>query len=205
VLLLAATFESGSRGGAVCVVLAGALTLVLVKRLRSRLPVLVGAMFGAMFIVFGLFPDALAQLLTSVRLSNGVGVDSSDEVRATLGAQGIADFKHSPFTGIGMQVALDAHNIYRQLLAAGGVVLFGCFVVFAIGAFRCALRIGREHPLALAAAASMAAWLLFGMVENLLTDRFLYVPVGILVALVQKERDDRDLATPGPAALVATR
>ncbi|MHA3702219.1 O-antigen ligase family protein [Jatrophihabitans sp. YIM 134969] len=190
VALLAATYESGSRGGAVCVVLASALTLVLVRDLRSRLPLVVGGLFGLMFVVFGLYPDAVSQLLTSVRLSNGAGVDASDQVRATLGAQGTADFRHSPFFGIGMQVGLDAHNIYRQLLAAGGIILFGCFVAFAVGALRCALRLGQRYPLAFAAAASISAWLLFGMVENLLTDRFLYVPVGILVALVQKDRDD---------------
>lgn len=188
VAVLAAVYESGSRGGAVCVVLAAALTLVLVRSLRSRLPLVVGGMFAAMFVVFGLFPGAVSQLLTSVRLSNGAGVDGSDQVRAALGAQGSADFRHSPFFGIGMQVGLDAHNIYRQLLAAGGIVLFGCFLVFAIGALRCAIRVGPSQPLAFAAAASIAAWLLFGMVENLLTDRFLYVPVGILVALVQESR-----------------
>lgn len=185
-LLLAAEYESGSRGGAVCVVLTSALTLVLVRRLRSKLPAVVGALFAAMFVVFGLFPDSVAQLLTSVRLSNGAGVDASDQVRAALGAQGLADFRHSPFLGVGMQVGLDAHNIYRQLLAAGGIVLLGFFVAFAIGALRSAVRVGRDNPLAAAAAASIAAWLLFGMVENLLTDRFLYVPVGIVVALLQQ-------------------
>ena len=198
VLLLASVYESGSRGGAVCVVLAAALTLVLVKRLRSRLPLVVGAAFLAMFVVFGFYPDALAHLLTSVRLSgSGGGVDASDQVRATLQTQGIADFRHAPFVGVGLQVGLDAHNIFRQMLAAGGIALFSAFVVFAVGAFRSALRVGRVHPLAYAAAASVASWLLFGMVENLLLDRFLYFPAGFIVAMMQ--RTEVTGASPAPA------
>ena len=119
----------------------------------------------------------------ALRLTGGPTTDFSDHIRAEVAQQGERDFIHSPIDGVGMQVAAEAHNVYLQSLASGGLILFTGYVIFVVCAALTARRAMRYSELGgplLAATVSVA---LLSMVENSLTDRLVYVPAGLVAAL----------------------
>src|SRR5262249_35278828 len=86
--------------------------------------------------------------------------------------------------GLGPRIANQAHDIYLQLLASGGVVALASFLVLVVGlagAARVAARQGRL--LALASSASIRTWLLATLVEHQLPEPRLYRPLAPAVAL----------------------
>lgn len=95
-----------------------------------------------------------------------------------------------PVAGHGFQYIRGSHDIYLQLMHAGGIAALAGFLVFGIGSITTAFRIGRrgdvgEHlqGLSQALVASMAVWLLAGLVGNWLFDRYLYVPAGLILSI----------------------
>ena len=189
---LLGTYVSGSRGGAVTAVLAVGLTLMVLQKFRPALPALtLVATVGSLTIV-ALNPEIVDQLLAATRLGGDRKFTAaSDAARDLMTEQGLADFLHSSVIGVGFQVALDAHSIVLQALAAGGVVLLMSFGVFVVCLLRAAALLNRPTQLPRALFACVACWLVFGIVENLLIDRYLYVPVGLIIALVVAERARR--------------
>jgi hypothetical protein len=74
-------------------------------------------------------------------------------------------------------------------LASGGVVAFLAFLSFLLGSTASGLRLSRTRGdpklpgLAGATASSMGAWIIMGIAENQLYDRYLLVPCGFLLAV----------------------
>ncbi len=180
---LIGAYESGSRGGAVAALLALMLSVVLMRRLRRNLLLIGLGVISAIMAVVAALPQIVSQFAKATRLG-GSAVANSDSVRGVLAAQARHDFTHSPVIGIGLQAALDAHSIYLQVLAAGGVILLSSFLIFAAGALWSALKHDRPNQLPIALFISMVALLAFGAVENGLTDRYLYFPVALIIAAV---------------------
>ncbi len=182
--LFLGVYASGSRGGAVCVVLALGLGVILIPKLR-RYAVSI-ALGGAVVVglVIAAVPSLGGAVLRVTRLSGGVATQGSDVVRAAVGAQGLRDFRHSPIKGIGLQVSTEASQVYIQELAAGGLILFATMSIYAVGGMIAAARLVRRYDLAAALLAALIVTLALNIFEADLTDRFYYVPAAILVALI---------------------
>ena len=138
-------------------------------------------------------PSTTNPFIAFQRLADPVavaGTNISNATRLDYYAIAVTDFSRHPLTGVGFEVVRDAHDIYFQLLQAGGVLALISFGIFAIGSFRLGLRLCRAHNispemknLAAALTVSLLIWLLSGLVQNLIYDRFLYLPTGLLIAL----------------------
>lgn len=196
--MLLGVYSSGSRGGAVCAVGALLLSFALLPRTRPHLPgILLGGLVLAAMIAAA-FPSFGLAILRVTRLVGNPTTAGSDIVRARVGAQGLADFRHSPIHGIGLQASTDASQVYIQELAAGGLLLFVAMSVYMVGAGYAAWRWISVNPLAGAVLGSVIATLVLNFFEADLTDRFYYVPEAILVAMLTVARLDGVGPQPDP-------
>ena len=64
-----------------------------------------------------------AQFGEMVRFANTGDTFRSNSLRRLLARQALSDFDYNPTIGIGYEVLVDAHSIYLQILAAGGLLL----------------------------------------------------------------------------------
>ena len=176
---------SGSRGAQAGIVLA----LLLVVWISGSTSVLSyrllvpGLLVGASLLL--LLPQELVdQGRRLLRISeSSASVRASNDGRLLLATQAVDDFFERPFVGVGLEWITYAHSIYLQVLSAGGVVLLAVTFVFFGGAIRAGLRLRSTGNLLVAAAlASLLSWLAMGVIENQITDRYLYFTVGILAA-----------------------
>lgn len=182
-------YASGSRGGAVCVLIALALSIVLHPRTRPHAPsialgglVIAGLMIAA-------FPALGAEILRVTRLSNSAITAGSDEVRSIVAAQGWQDFHHYWFAGIGLQASTDASQVYLQELASGGILLFFGMCVYLAGGVLTSVRLLLDRSvLAGMVLAALVTTIALDFVEADLTDRFYYLPAAILIALLDVRR-----------------
>lgn len=182
--ILLGTYASGSRGGAVCVVIVVVLFVLITPQLRPYLPATGVAATIIAISSFVLYPSFGSMVLKATRLSGGTAsTEGSDAVRALVGAQGVADFSHSPIDGVGFQVAAEAQNVYLQQLAAGGLLLFVALLILASAAISVAYRLRTVSDLAGPLFVSLVGAAALNLVGSSLTDRFFYVPLGLVVAL----------------------
>lgn len=206
--LVLGTYASGSRGGAVCVVLAVAVSVVILPRSRRYLPgfALGGAIMVGAIVAF--VPSFGQSILRVTRLSGGATTSGSDTVRALVGAQGVRDWHHAPIQGVGLQVSFEASQVYLQELASGGLLLFTAMSIYMLGGLLESFGLMRRgDDLAAAIFGCLVVTLALNIFEADLTDRFYYVPVAILVAhlLAVREaavhRDAADDEAPAVAEL----
>jgi O-antigen ligase len=187
---------SGSRAG----LLAGALgvTLVLLFQRRERIRairiVVATLALTAVLVATAFGPGLVSELSSGYERLTGkiapTSVQESDDARRQAYGRAIKDFVQHPLTGTGLGTARLAHNLYLQLLQGGGILLLCSFAVFALGALRLGYRLSRDsrlsadmQSLAGALTISLTVWLIAGLVQNPLYDRFLYLPVGFLLSL----------------------
>jgi hypothetical protein len=77
-----------------------------------------------------------------------------------------------------------ANNLVLQALQAGGVLTALGLAVFFSGAIARGLRTSRASDgLGTALSLSVLAWLVDGMFQNIIYDRFLFLPVALVLAL----------------------
>ncbi len=203
-VLLGGALVAGSRGGSAAAVLALLGSLMATSGGRKLLPKLLIATMIASPLLASVLQDTWSSLRESLRLGGEVSGAASDLGREMLARQAIRDFEREPLRGIGLWVITESHSIYLQLLASGGLLLLLAFVVFLVFAARAGLRSSRLEgdPLGTLLAVSMLTWALVGVVENQLTDRYLYVPAAALACLHQwrrgheARRRDRSLTSP---------
>jgi len=123
---------------------------------------------------------------------------SSNENRLGLLVQAWAYCQRYPLFGARIRHIGEAHNIYLQLLAAGGVVLAAGMLAYLFCILRDCWRLSnRGIVLARFLLISVGTWLILGGLQNQLVDRELYFTVGCVAALVT--------ATGSPARLVEPR
>jgi hypothetical protein len=206
-------YASGSRGGSGSIVIAVVLGIAILPRARRFAPPAVLAGLIAAGGIFAFLPALGMHILRATRIIGGSSTSGSNEARSIVAHQGIVDFLHAPIAGVGLQVSWEASMVYLQELAAGGLILFVGMSAYMLGATWVGLRLSRYSHLGPALATSVLAALVLNVFEADLTDRFYYVPVAILVALLEVRRQDRagsvsqepDLATQPPHELVSTR
>ena len=196
--LVGGTYVTGSRGGAVAMVLVILMSVGLHPRTRVYIGnVLSGcAVLAAAALV--IFPSALHEVLVTTRLDAPAVTSGSDQVRSIVGAQAVRDFLHAPYAGIGLQVSDEAQQVYLQELASGGLILFVGMSAYMIGALLTSARLMRRDHMAGAVLAALLATLALNFAEADLTDRFYYIPAAILVALVERRRLEDEAVDPVP-------
>ena len=185
ILLSLGVLLSGSRGAQAVYVIAVLFTLALVRqgsKAKTRLLVVLG--LGAATIPF-LFETEIAQGRdTLLRFGHSSGAHESDYERRLVAAQAWLDWQERPLVGIGLDYITFAHSIPLQIISAGGVVLAAGMLFYFGGAIGAAWRLrGDSNPLPGYLLVSLIAWFAVGMVENQLTDRYLYFPVGCIAAV----------------------
>jgi hypothetical protein len=196
---LLGVYASGSRGGAVCAVGAVLLTFAVLPRTRVHLPAILLATAVGVGIIAVVFPSFGQEILRVTRLAGNPNTSGSDQVRTLVGDQGMADFRHSPIHGIGLQVSTDASQVYLQELASGGLILFLAMSIYMLGAAWESGRLLKLDPLAGAIFGAVGATLALNIFEADLTDRFYYVPEAILVAMLVVAKLDRRTSEANPA------
>lgn len=202
-VLTLGTYSTGSRGGAVAFAVAVLLTLLLLPRLRRAMPLLLLILGFLVTLAFVAIPSLGTGVLHALRLENSTSAASSDLVRTLASQQATRDFQHSPVTGIGMQVAAEAQNVYLQTLAAGGLILCGAYVLYLVFAATTAWQLRGDHdgitrPLFV----GVVVVGLLSFVENALTDRLAYFVPAVVAALWSRTpaRDATEAADDEPGA-----
>jgi O-antigen ligase len=187
IALLGGVYASGSRAGTVAALLAVAATIVLVPRLRPALPTVVPV--AGMAIVAALaFTNLGTKVLSQIRLgSSSTSTTFSDDQRTLEAQVAYAQIKARPIEGVGFSVIGNAHDLYLELLDAGGVIALGSFLVF-VGGLGVSARRSVRGPLgdeAIVCSIAVVAWLANGVFDNQLADKYLYVVPGLLWAIAR--------------------
>ncbi|MGV9860911.1 O-antigen ligase family protein [Gordonia sp. NPDC003425] len=146
------------------------------------------AVAGGLLLAFVLPDSAVSDLFRFG--DDNVGAVGSDTQRTELADQGLNDFFQHPFAGIGIKHIADAHNIYLQIISAGGLVLLAGMISFWLGCLSDGWKLTRSGvALAPFLAISVCCWLILGMVENPITDRYLYYTVACIAGLASTQRN----------------
>jgi O-antigen ligase len=193
-LLIIGVVESGSRAATLAAVAGVAIFFLLgVSTRRTRTPLLLIAAslvtFVTLIAIVG--HNELTGSVTVERLGGGAGAPQSNEARILALRESITQALDNPLVGDGYSVVRTANNIYLQVFQAGGILALAGFLTFAVSIVRrarwLALPSHGSPPwltgLAAGSGASACVWLVYGMVGNAVYDRYLYVPVGVALAV----------------------
>jgi hypothetical protein len=204
-------YASGSRGGSVTIVGAVGLSLLLIPRARKWfVPVLLTAV-TTVVALFLFAPSSVDTIGATTRLFGNSAshvTGYSDLSRAILADQAWRDFFYSPIHGIGLQVSFDAQTVYLQILQSGGILLMATLMFYYVASIFVSYRLIPRYSLAAALCTSVIASLVLDVFEADLTDRFYYVPIGAILALVsledrrsaaESDEADQTTATVAPA------
>jgi hypothetical protein len=185
------TYASGSRGGSVTIVGAIGLSMILIPRARKLLAPSVLVVATATVALFLFVPSSIESIGATTRLFGNSATHVtgySDLERTILADQALRDFFYSPIHGIGLQVSFDAQTVYLQILQSGGILLMITLMIYYFGSIFVSFRMIPKHSLAAALCTSVIASLVLDVFEADLTDRFYYVPIGAILALLAIDR-----------------
>jgi len=190
VLLCGGVVASGSRGAQMVFPAAGLVAIVVSPHRKKVVgwlaATLTAAVLGGLTALTQLAPGILDKLFRFDDNGSSVG---SNEQRASLHLQAWNDFKNYPIFGIGIKHIAEAHNIYLQMMSAGGIVLVAGMLIYWFGTLRsCWLAKRSGEALGAYLMLSVIASLVIGVLENDLTDRFLYYTIGCAAALAATYR-----------------
>lgn len=198
-MFIVGVVESGSRGALLAAVAGTGVVFILgvtTRRLRRTVLLFAApvAVFAVMIALLG--HNQLTGEVTFERLAGGAGAAQSDQERLLTLHQSFDEATDHALIGQGFLVVRSAHNIYLQLVQAGGVLALAGFLVFCWSILRRARWLARSSSgappwlmtLAAGSGASICVWLLFGLVGNAIYDRYLYIPVGVTLALALVHR-----------------
>ncbi|MBC7630273.1 O-antigen ligase, partial [Aeromicrobium sp.] len=120
------------------------------------------------------------------RLAGGGSATASDQAREALAATTLDRFLAHPLFGVGFGEVLEAHNIYLQVAAAGGVAVLLFYIVLLLSVLRQPFAIGSSYRLL---ALPAMAYALIGPITPLLWDRYIWCALAIpfLVAASGKQ------------------
>lgn len=194
VLLLGGILASGSRGAqAVAPVCALASVFSIPKgestgRIRSVAAL--ATVLGGLVVAAALPARVRTGLLRTISGSPDSAGSNSERLRLFRAA--VADWQAHPIFGSGIRHLVEAHNVYLQFLASGGLVLAMAMLVYFFLIFRACRRSSREgFVFARFLMISFGTWLVLGLVENAIADRYLYYAVGSIAALSRMKLPSR--------------
>lgn len=120
------------------------------------------------------------------RTLGDVTSETSDRQRLDFLERGVDTVSSHPLTGNGFGIARQAHNVYLQVTAAGGVLSLIGFLLLAVTTLRNGFRWPGSTPNGLLAAAFVAGYLGYlaaGLFQNLLWDRYVWFHAAVIVWL----------------------
>jgi O-antigen ligase len=185
-LLGGGVLVTGSRGALVATLLAVAVVFVTQPAARRRISTM-----AAVLVLLALTQaPALGQFASVARLRGGSGSVVSNSERTELLHETMDLIWERGVLGYGYQLARVAHDVVLQFLVSGGALGLAGYLVIVIGAIVLARRLAddRELPgdarvLAGALGASIVVLVAAGLVQNTTIDRFVYMPLGLVVGL----------------------
>ena len=207
-LLASGVLVSGSRVGLISLVLATGLTALLIPKLRTRIVVIGLTGVDLMTLVA---PTNNNPLLEGIdRLSGGGDSTLANGQRSDQFHESLTIALDHPVTGIGFTVVADAHSLPVQIWETAGFLGIVALALYSAGVLRTGWRLYREQSLprgspqlAGVLTISFAVWLIAGLLQNEIADRYIYVPVGLLLGLglaakaaIRSERDRSEPARP---------
>jgi O-antigen ligase len=186
---------SGSRAGAVGLILTLTSMMVLTRRLAVSGGFAATAVASVAILFTGVVElpagNTLARLIGTgdQEVARGVGV--SDAGRRELLSAGFDRVFSNPLTGSGFENALVSHDIYLQLWASAGVLgLVGMSIVItallnvpARGLFARTRPVSPPAILLMGSAASYFGYLVAGLFQNALWDRYLWLTPSLIAVL----------------------
>jgi O-antigen ligase len=194
-LLAGGVMVSGSRVGLVSLVLAIGLTALLIPKLRSRI-VVVGLTGVVLMVLVAPTNNPLLEGIN--RLSGGGDSTLANGQRSDQFHESLEIALDHPVTGIGFTVVADGHSLPLQVWETAGFLGIVALVLYSAGVFRTGWRLYREQglprgspQLAGVLTISFAVWLIAGFLQNEIADRYIYVPVGLLLGLALAAKGSR--------------
>lgn len=183
-LLLAGAIFSGSRAGGITAPLALVATVAAIPYLRRALGFVLPVV-GIAMVSLLVFTNAGNDVLEELRFKGDTTTSDSDNARENLARLALDQFSARPVQGVGFQVIGDAHSVYLQLLACGGLLTLLSFFVYLFGLFDAwrRTRAGPDGDVATACAIAILMWTINGVFDAQIADKYLYVIPGLLVAL----------------------
>lgn len=181
--LLGGLYAARSRSGIGAAAIAGLAAVVWLPQYRRLLPTIALGLGALGATVFAVEPHIGTKLLSSLRLTDTASTSGSDQARTLLNHQASVDFHHSPVFGVGFEVADQAHIVYLQALAVGGLVLLTGLLAYLLGALARCARLRFENPLAIPLFASVLGGAIFNAEQNVLTPSLAYIVPGMVAAL----------------------
>jgi O-Antigen ligase len=208
-LLLMGILSSGSRVGLLSAVLAIGLMGLLIAKLRGRILAAGLAAVAALVVVASVAPAGNSLFSGFDRLSGGGTAPGANSQRIDQFRESLDIAIDYPVTGVGFQVIADAHSLPIQFWEAAGFLGVLAMILYVTGVFSTGFRLMRNRALpngmsdfAGALTISFAVWLISGLFQNQIADRYIYVPVGLLLGLTLAARartPARELPEPKPA------
>jgi len=133
----------------------------------------------------------------------GVETETSNTARVTLLRAGANAVRQAPVGGLGFGWIEIPHNLVLALLMSGGVLALAGFGIAMFGYIREGLdvrrRVGPERALPISAAlVSVAVFLAAAMLNNYSLNRYLYIPMSLLLAGRYLTLRDSFGASPAP-------
>jgi hypothetical protein len=126
---------------------------------------------------------------------SGSSIETSDNAHIESAKEALTLFSSHPLTGAGYSNVRQAQDIYLQLLEGGGVLAVAAFGIFIGGCLQMALAIrrsnvlkDRERALAGALAMGIVTWMIMGIFQPPIYDRYLYVGPGLIMAMYMSVR-----------------
>lgn len=185
-LLYGGALASGSRGAqaASVVVLIAALIVAPNKRAAIRGTAIgLGLTAVVLITIVQLF---VGDILTSIFRFGTTNSDTgeSDWERSILARQAVDDILTYPIAGRGMKSIVDAHSIYLQIFSSGGIIVGFAMLIYWFWMLKDAWQLSkRGHQIARYLFVVIGAWLVMGVIQNVLTDRLLFYSVGCIAAM----------------------
>jgi O-antigen ligase len=213
-LLTLTVVRAGSRAALLALLLS---TAVIFLRTRDLRPARARIGRGALA-VLGLSVLAGALLETGVvrvgqqnavqRLLGDASARASDAGRFSVLEQNVGRIADRPLTGSGFEDARQAHNIYVQVWASAGAPGLVGFVMLVVAVVRRGARSGRGplgRYLSTAFLAGYLGYLLAGLAQNILWDRYVWLHLAVVLWAGEAIRiEEAEVATPAATEPVVT-
>jgi O-antigen ligase len=186
VVLFGGILASGSRGAQAAAPLCALIAVLWTPKDPSlghaRSIVTLGTVLGG-FAILLILPSRVRQSLFRI-FEGSPDASGSNSERFTLLRAALADWQAHPVFGSGIRHIVEAHNIYLQFLASGGVVLAMSMLIYFFLVLRASWQLSSQGiAYARFLMISIGTWLVLGLVENAVADRYLYYSVGCVAAL----------------------
>ncbi len=183
-------WASGSRAALLVAALVAVVYPVLARSIKLGLALVGGGIVG-LYVVGTAITSGDNSTNALGRLFGNGSASASDQVRENAARLAIEQFRSSPYLGNGFSDGtLDAHNVYLQIAAAGGIVLVASFLVLLAGVLRQPFALGPSYRLLILPG---LAYALIAPLTSVIWDRYIWCVLALpFLVAIRSGRDDHD-------------